>query len=441
MVTSEPARVASAPDVETDDGPTVRLRWKRKGSRNPCRRRLKRPLPTKRLKNWSLSRLKPVGMRGKLSGEPCCGRRRQDGSPSRAGLPRLEFEAPGGLRVVETPSGGRGPAAAFEARRRSSRGPSFPRGRLPVPSPPAAETLDPSAGPAEAAHDAGPASVPPAVLPPQSDPVVVPGTLRGVMGYRMPLVSRQALPDQVVSGVLIPAHTTYVILQPGYWELVGLSPDDVKGIAGVCGKDEGRPRGGAFAAARPGLEPLSAVQGKAGAGRWKLKDARRTADMENKTGGDEATAVLTFLAIMLGLLAYWWWQLGDAGRLAWLGAIGDTRRPRTGALWPGGTGRMAAGGPVTSTWRAWWLLLLLAALAGRRRRQRPAPETVALSGFGLRALHGGPRDSPWLWTGCLVLATPSAPIPLPYVGVAVCPEPFCSAWRSYKLARGRQRVQ
>ena len=27
--------------------------------------------------------------------------------------------------------------------------------------------------------------------------------------------------------MLIPAHTTYVILQPGYWELVGLSPDEV----------------------------------------------------------------------------------------------------------------------------------------------------------------------------------------------------------------------
>lgn len=51
--------------------------------------------------------------------------------------------------------------------------------------------------------------------------------LRGVMGYRMPLISRQAVPDQVVSGVLIPAHTTFVILRPGYWELTGLTPEDV----------------------------------------------------------------------------------------------------------------------------------------------------------------------------------------------------------------------
>ena len=41
------------------------------------------------------------------------------------------------------------------------------------------------------------------------------------MGYRLPLVSRQQVPAQVVSGVLIPAHTTYVILRPGYWERVG----------------------------------------------------------------------------------------------------------------------------------------------------------------------------------------------------------------------------
>ncbi|MDE0195930.1 MAG: hypothetical protein OXP08_10320, partial [bacterium] len=48
--------------------------------------------------------------------------------------------------------------------------------------------------------------------------VIVPGTLRGVMGYRLPLVSRQEVPDQIVSGVLIPAHTTFVILEQGAWE-------------------------------------------------------------------------------------------------------------------------------------------------------------------------------------------------------------------------------
>ena len=65
-------------------------------------------------------------------------------------------------------------------------------------------------------------------LPPTQPPVIVPDNLRGVMGYRMPLVSRQEVPDQVVSGVLIPAHTTFVVLKPGYWELVGLEPGEVE---------------------------------------------------------------------------------------------------------------------------------------------------------------------------------------------------------------------
>ena len=73
-------------------------------------------------------------------------------------------------------------------------------------------------------------------LPPQ--PAVVPGTLRGVMGYRMPLVSRQEVPDQVVSGVLIPAHTTFVILKPGYWELVGLDPGDVEYLRDAAARAE-----------------------------------------------------------------------------------------------------------------------------------------------------------------------------------------------------------
>ena len=69
----------------------------------------------------------------------------------------------------------------------------------------------------------------PSHLPePEGQRMRVPGTLRGVMGYRLPLVSRQEVPDQVVSGVLIPAHTTFVILKPGYWELTGLSADEVK---------------------------------------------------------------------------------------------------------------------------------------------------------------------------------------------------------------------
>ena len=74
------------------------------------------------------------------------------------------------------------------------------------------------------------------------------------MGYRMPLVSRQGVPDQVVSGVLIPAHTTFVIVKPGYWELVGLEPGEVErlrepaGSRSPCGAGQER------------LEPVAAVQ-------------------------------------------------------------------------------------------------------------------------------------------------------------------------------------
>ena len=77
---------------------------------------------------------------------------------------------------------------------------------------------------------------PPAVERPGA--VLVPRVLRGVMGYRLPLVSRQQVPGQVVSGVLIPAHTTYVILQPGGWELVGLSPAELEALPAAAKADE-----------------------------------------------------------------------------------------------------------------------------------------------------------------------------------------------------------
>ena len=68
--------------------------------------------------------------------------------------------------------------------------------------------------------------------------VVVPGTLRGVMGYRLPLISRQEVPDQIVSGVLIPAHTTFVILKGGSWELVDVTPEEVERFREAVGKRE-----------------------------------------------------------------------------------------------------------------------------------------------------------------------------------------------------------
>ena len=108
---------------------------------------------------------------------------------------------------------------------------AYPESRSPV------EAASPSEEPSleEASGTVWAGNPPPA---PPAQGVVTEGTLRGVMGYRMPLVSRQELPDQVVSGVLIPAHTTFVILRPGYWELTGLSPDDVELLRDAAAKSE-----------------------------------------------------------------------------------------------------------------------------------------------------------------------------------------------------------
>ena len=154
-----------------------------------------------------------------------------------SGVPRVEFEMPPGRAVLEGPDGTEiiewtfGPdiPAVVDT---AAAAPSVSSSGVPA----AGEVPNPSGEPSMSpVHEAGQAG-PPSRLPPQSDSVLVPGTLRGVMGYRLPLVSRQELPDQVVSGVLIPAHTTYVILQPGYWELVGLSPHEVESLRDAAAK-------------------------------------------------------------------------------------------------------------------------------------------------------------------------------------------------------------
>lgn len=103
-----------------------------------------------------------------------------------------------------------------------------------------AEVATPSGGHRERrAHEAGQVGQPQAGLPPLQEGVVVPYSLRGVMGYRLPLVSRQEVPDQVVSGVLIPGHTTYVILRQGEWELTGLSAAEVELLRLAAERAEG----------------------------------------------------------------------------------------------------------------------------------------------------------------------------------------------------------
>ena len=158
--------------------------------------------------------------------------------------------------------------------------------------------------------------------------------------------------------------------------------------------------------------------------------------MDNRKQGDEATAVLGFLVITLGLLAYWWWQLGDAGRLAWLRPVGDG----------GGHGPPPSGMGAQLEWllmvrseqlKDMTMLFVLAVLAGAVEGSA-GRQAAALSGFGLRPLRAG-RGLALAWLG-LVVAAVFAPLPLPYVWTAVVLAALLGA-ACYMLARGRQRVQ
>ena len=48
---------------------------------------------------------------------------------------------------------------------------------------------------------------------------------RGALGYRVPLVVKRRVPDQIRGGVYVLAHETYMVLQPGHWELEGAGED------------------------------------------------------------------------------------------------------------------------------------------------------------------------------------------------------------------------
>ena len=135
-------------------------------------------------------------------------------------------------------------------------------------APAVAEVATPSSGPREPrAHEAGQAGQPQAGLPPLPEGVVVPHSLRGVMGYRLPLVSRQEVPDQVVSGVLIPGHTTYVILRQGEWELTGLSAAEIELLLQAAEKAE-----------RAGAEELAPGADDTESRRWRPFDVFRRKD-------------------------------------------------------------------------------------------------------------------------------------------------------------------
>ena len=159
--------------------------------------------------------------------------------------------------------------------------------------------------------------------------------------------------------------------------------------------------------------------------------------MENKGTTNEGTGpVVGAVFIVLGLVGYGWWQLGDGGRRAWLDAV-----------------RRAEGyGPVPMDIlpQLEWLatnrlhgmegmaaLLLLAALAGviegSARR-----EAEALSGSACAPKKTG-RVLGLLWTGCLVVYFIRARCRFRTWAPASC-WLVCSPAAAYKLARGVRRA-
>ena len=137
--------------------------------------------------------------------------------------------------------------------------------------------------------------------------------------------------------------------------------------------------------------------------------------MDKKKENEDVCAVMAVLALVLGLLVFWWWQLGDEGRRSWLRWVGRE----------GGYGRVPADMPGQLEWllmnrmedlQGMFLLFALTAAAGvvegNARRQ-----AAVLAGFGLRGLRAG-RVLVLVWLGLTALCL-IAPVALPYQEVAL----------------------
>ena len=136
---------------------------------------------------------------------------------------RVEFSMP----VVDVAAASTGPPSGAPV---APEVPAPPRGHLETPAHEPDRVAVAAAGLAELRR---------------AEAVTAPHVPRGVMGYRMPLVSRQELPIQVVSGVVMPAHHSYVILRPGHWELLTEGGEivlPVEPVEAVVEKPEPAPR-------------------------------------------------------------------------------------------------------------------------------------------------------------------------------------------------------
>ena len=158
--------------------------------------------------------------------------------------------------------------------------------------------------------------------------------------------------------------------------------------------------------------------------------------MESKKGHEDVGAILLVVALGVGGLAWWWWKLGDDGRMALLWPIGHR----------GGYGSV----PRDLVEQVAWLALhrlrdlegmamafLLAGMAGlvEGNAQR---RSIVLSGFGLRLLRAG-RVLLLVWLVAVAVFA-VAPVSLPYreVGGFLALLLLCG---TFTLARGIRRVQ
>ena len=109
--------------------------------------------------------------------------------------------------------------------------------------------------------------------------------------------------------------------------------------------------------------------------------------MEKKKGMEDVSPVLVLLLIGLVGLGYWWWRLGDAGRLEWLSVLGhaDGYGPVPLDLLPQLEWLvMSRLGELEGMVMQFLLAGCVGIMEGNARRQ-----SVTLSGFGLRLLKTG----------------------------------------------------
>ena len=69
--------------------------------------------------------------------------------------------------------------------------------------------------------------------------VVAPDDCSSVQ-YRLPVVTQMTVPTTLVGGVIIPAHETYVVLQPGAWVPAEGDAPHGPGTPGCRPRPEGR---------------------------------------------------------------------------------------------------------------------------------------------------------------------------------------------------------